>query len=109
VPIDEVVPVDFYLPGARPIPTSSRRSPDAPRRVGTADPGEERLFRLHRKMRKKEKVEIQHGAVTADDAETCFLSQGVICLGSVTMNRCLSPCPRRAWRAAAAPGRPWIS
>ena len=46
-----------------------------------------------RKMRKKEGVSIQKGAVTAGDPELCFLSQGVICLGSVTLNRCKAPCP----------------
>jgi F420-non-reducing hydrogenase small subunit len=27
------------------------------------------------------------------DAELCFLSQGYTCMGSVTMDRCLAPCP----------------
>jgi F420-non-reducing hydrogenase small subunit len=44
-------------------------------------------------MEKRDGVMLRKGAVTADDANLCFLSQGVICLGSVTLNRCLSPCP----------------
>jgi F420-non-reducing hydrogenase small subunit len=27
------------------------------------------------------------------DPSTCFLSQGYICLGSVTLDRCMAPCP----------------
>jgi F420-non-reducing hydrogenase small subunit len=38
-------------------------------------------------------VLLKKGAITADDGNLCFLGQGVICLGSVTLNRCLSPCP----------------
>jgi F420-non-reducing hydrogenase small subunit len=29
------------------------------------------------------------------DPELCFLSQGVICLGSASLDRCLAPCPKR--------------
>ena len=29
----------------------------------------------------------------APDPATCFLSQGTLCMGSVTLDRCLSPCP----------------
>jgi F420-non-reducing hydrogenase small subunit len=46
-------------------------------------------------MVKREAVTLKKGAVTADDPKTCFLSQGVICLGSATLNRCMAPCPQK--------------
>ena len=96
VPIDEVVPVDFYLPGCPPHPYFIGAGVRALLGAsGPPIPGKSVCSDCTRKMRKAEGVELRKGAITADDAETCFLSQGVICLGSVTMNRCLSPCPQK--------------
>jgi F420-non-reducing hydrogenase small subunit len=94
VPIDEVVKVDAYLPGCPPhsayIANGLMRllKGDAPAMSDKPVCGD-----CTRKMRKNPGAKLQRGAVTADDSSLCFLSQGVICLGSVTLNRCLSPCP----------------
>jgi F420-non-reducing hydrogenase small subunit len=48
-----------------------------------------------RKMKKAPGVALQKGAITAQDDQVCFLSQGVVCMGSVTLDRCLAPCPKR--------------
>lgn len=96
VPIDEVVPVDFYLPGCPPHPyfiAAGLRT-----LLGASAPlltGKSVCSDCNRKMRKTQGKTLQKGAVTADEASTCFLSQGVVCLGSVTLNRCLAPCPQR--------------
>lgn len=96
VPIDEVVKVDFYLPGCPPSPyfvaaaVKTLLAGDAPKlTLQTVCGG------CSRKMVKRPGTPLQRGAVTAADSAACFLSQGVICMGSVTINRCQAPCPRR--------------
>jgi len=94
IPIDEVVKVDVYLPGCPPHPffvaaglrkILGAQAPALSARSVCADCG--------RKMKKTTGVSLCKGAVTADDDKTCFLSQGTICLGSVSLNRCQAPCP----------------
>jgi F420-non-reducing hydrogenase small subunit len=94
IPVDEVVEVDLYLPGCPPHPYFIAASiasllgvpaPPLTAKTVCAD--------CERKMVKRDGVQLKKGAVSADDDNLCFLSQGVICLGSVTLNRCLSPCP----------------
>jgi len=95
VPIDEVVPVDFYLPGCPPHPFFIAGGLRA--LLGVSGPpltDKTVCSECERKMRKREGVELRKGVVTAEDPELCFLSQGVICLGSVTLNRCKAPCPQ---------------
>jgi F420-non-reducing hydrogenase small subunit len=94
VPVDEVVDVDLYLPGCPPHPyfiastlsaALGKSAPPITAKTVCAD--------CERKMSKRDGVRLRTGAVSADDDALCFLSQGVVCLGSVTLNRCLSPCP----------------
>jgi F420-non-reducing hydrogenase small subunit len=96
VPIDELVPVDFYLPGCPPHPyfiaAGLRTLLGASAPALTDKPV---CSDCNRKMRTREGQTLQMGAVTADDPDLCFLTQGVICLGSVTLNRCLAPCPQK--------------
>ena len=93
-PIDEVIDVDLYLPGCPPHAhfifegLSSLIAGTAPRvRQESVCGGCNRL------MKKTEVTEIRNSADGEADPELCFLSQGYICLGSVTLDRCLSPCP----------------
>jgi len=96
VPLDEVVPVDFYLPGCPPHPyyiAAGLRT-----LLGAPAPelnGKTVCSDCTRKMRKREGVELKRGGITAEEPDVCFLSQGVVCMGSVTLNRCLAPCPQR--------------
>jgi len=93
-PVDEVVDVDIYLPGCPPHPyfiasqIASLLGSSAPPLTGKTVCAD-----CERTMAKRDGVTLKKGTVTADDDSLCFLSQGVICLGSVTLNRCLSPCP----------------
>jgi F420-non-reducing hydrogenase small subunit len=95
VPIDEVVDVDVYLPGCPPHPYFIAAGLRAA--LGVSDKpltGMTVCSDCDRTMHRQTGVELRRGEVTADKSEMCFLSQGVVCLGSVTLNRCLSPCPQ---------------
>jgi F420-non-reducing hydrogenase small subunit len=94
-PIDEYVPVDLYLPGCPPhaffVAAGLRKladdsKPGLTHRSVCSD--------CERKMEKREGGKLQAGAVAGDDPDLCFLSQGIVCLGSVSLNRCLAPCPK---------------
>ena len=93
-PIDEVIDVDLYLPGCPPhahfifeglSSLIENRQPKA--RQETVCAG------CKRTMKKTEVTEIKASHEGMPDDDTCFLSQGYICLGSVTLDRCLAPCP----------------
>jgi F420-non-reducing hydrogenase small subunit len=95
VPIDEAVQVDFLLPGCPPSPyfiaaglklLLDGSGPKLGKRTVCAG--------CTRKMSRRPGTALRKGATTAPDSELCLLSQGVVCMGSVTLDRCFSPCPR---------------
>jgi F420-non-reducing hydrogenase small subunit len=95
VPINEVVKVDYYLPGCPPSPYFIAGAikllvdPKQPgMKSGTV------CTSCTRKMKKTPGTQLKKCAITASDESTCFLSQGVVCMGSVTIDRCLAPCPK---------------
>ena len=93
-PLDTVIDVDLYLPGCPPHPLFvfealsalvEGRKPEVNRRPVCA--------KCKRRMEKTEVTEIRTNSQGIADAEQCFLSQGYTCMGSVTIDRCLAPCP----------------
>ena len=95
-PLDEVIPVDLYLPGCPPHPTFIFEALLAlHRRAGRPwRPTENVCARCDRTMIKTEvrpRSRRNHDGIP--EPGTCFLSQGYVCLGSVTLDRCLAPCP----------------
>jgi len=93
-PIDEIIEVDYYLPGCPPhaaftfdalLALIEQR---APKMTGTTVCG-----RCDRVMKKSEVDRIKPNHEGIPTRQTCFFSQGYICLGSVTVDRCLAPCP----------------
>ena len=105
IPIDEVVEVDFYLPGCPPHPLFTASAIRALCGNSGAQLSEKTVCSdCTRKMRKCAGVNLKKGAVTADDKDLCFLSQGVVCMGSVTLNRCLAQCPAAGVACAGCAG-----
>jgi F420-non-reducing hydrogenase small subunit len=95
-PISEVVKVDAYLPGCPPHPfwiaslLGSLATPDRKQLAMKTV-----CSKCERSMKNTTGVPLQKGAASAPDREVCLLSQGVVCLGSVTLERCLAQCPNR--------------
>jgi F420-non-reducing hydrogenase small subunit len=96
VPLDEAVAVDFYLPGCPPHPYWI-----AAAIMSLLHPEKEKVTqktvcsKCERTMKKCPGAALKKGAATAPESGVCFLSQGVVCLGSVTMERCLAQCPNK--------------
>lgn len=93
-PIDEVIDVDLYLPGCAPSPAFifdalvSLIKGSVPKARG-----ETVCARCDRHMARTEVAAVKANHEGIPEEDTCFLSQGYICLGSVTLDRCLAPCP----------------
>jgi F420-non-reducing hydrogenase small subunit len=93
-PIDEVIDVDLYLPGCPPHAhyifkglSSLISGQRPPARQETVCAG------CRRVMQKTDVADIKENMEGVPDDDVCFLSQGYICQGSVTLDRCLAPCP----------------
>lgn len=105
IPINEVVDVDFYIPGCPPHPyfialavktLMGASVPDL--KVATV------CSACDRKMEKREGVKLRKGMSVAPEEDVCLLSQGVICLGSVTLDRCQAQCPNSGVACAGCAG-----
>jgi len=94
VPVDEVIDVDLYLPGCPPHAHFIFESLSS--LVDGREPktGQETVCAgCSRVMKKTDVAAIKDNLEGIPDDDVCFLSQGYICLGSVTLDRCLAPCP----------------
>ena len=93
-PLDEVIEVDLYLPGCPPHPTFIFEALRAllegtPPKATRANV----CGRCKRTMSRTEADRLLKNHDGSPEPDTCFLSQGYVCLGSVTLDRCLAPCP----------------
>ncbi|MFZ5432476.1 MAG: methyl viologen-reducing hydrogenase [Calditrichota bacterium] len=104
-PLDEVIPIDLYLPGCPPhaafimdalLALVEDRPPKACQEAICA--------RCQREMVKTDVREIKMNHDGKPDEQQCFLSQGYICLGSVTLDRCLAPCPNNGIMCSGCAG-----
>lgn len=93
-PLDTEIPVDLYMPGCPPHAAfifdglmSTLKSEQ------TRITRHSVCYRCNRFMKKTDIDTIRRTTEGEFDPELCFLSQGVLCFGSVTLDRCLAPCP----------------
>lgn len=93
VPLDDEIEVDLYIPGCPPHPAfifegllSLLRDRDP--KIGRHNV----CFGCDRKMTKTDVSELRRAYDGEYDPEVCFLSQGCLCFGSVTLDRCMAPC-----------------
>ncbi len=104
-PLNEVVDIDFYLPGCPPHPYFIALAIKT--LLGASVPAismKTVCSACNRRMEKREGVKFQPGMTTAPEEDICLLSQGVICLGSVTLDRCQAQCPNKGVACAGCAG-----
>jgi F420-non-reducing hydrogenase small subunit len=104
-PLDSEIQVDFYLPGCPPNPfyvaesllsIVEGRSPDfGPHNV---------CFRCHRRMERSEVGQLRRAHEVELKDDVCLMSQGVLCMGSATLDRCLAPCPQKGTACTGCAG-----
>ena len=94
-PLDSEIDVDIYLPGCPPhagyiLEALLALLKDRPAKIGQHNV----CFHCPRRMEKTDVKEIRRAYAGNYDPNVCFLSQGCLCFGSVTLDRCMSPCMR---------------
>lgn len=94
-PLDEVIPVDLYLPGCPPHAAFIFDALFALVEGRAPKSNDEAICgRCTRTMRQTDCAALRRGHEGVPDEDTCLLSQGYVCLGSVTLDRCMAPCPK---------------
>ncbi|MBN2719093.1 MAG: methyl viologen-reducing hydrogenase [Deltaproteobacteria bacterium] len=93
-PIDEVINVDLYLPGCPPHANFIFEALTSLVKGKSPKVGERNVCAAcKRKMMRQPVTAIKNPLRDFPDRDTCLMCQGYICLGSVTLDRCLAPCP----------------
>ena len=94
-PLDAEIAVDLYMPGCPPHAAFIFEGLTSLLRAAQPKIGRRNVcFGCDRAMVKTEVTKMRRAFEGELDPKTCFLSQGCLCLGSVTLDRCLSPCPK---------------
>ncbi|MBN2194409.1 MAG: hypothetical protein JW751_16450 [Polyangiaceae bacterium] len=94
-PLDSEIQVDHYLPGCPPNPHFVAESLTAVVGGGVPEFGSHNVcFRCHRRMERSTVSSLRRLQDVELAGDVCFLSQGVLCMGSATLDRCLAPCPQ---------------
>jgi F420-non-reducing hydrogenase small subunit len=92
-PLDSEIEVDLYIPGCPPHAAHIFEGLLAVLRGRESKIGRHNVcFACTRRMVKAEVTELRRPYEGTFDPEICFLSQGCLCFGSVTLERCLAPC-----------------
>jgi F420-non-reducing hydrogenase small subunit len=93
LPLDQEIEVDLYIPGCPPHAAFIFEGLRALLRGTEAKIGRHNVcFGCERKMIKSDVSTLRRAHEGEFDPEVCFLSQGCLCFGSVTLDRCMAPC-----------------
>jgi F420-non-reducing hydrogenase small subunit len=93
LPLDSEIKVDLYMPGCPPHAAFIFEGLVALLKSRSSKIGRQSVcHRCKRVMRKSEVSTVQRTVDKELDPTLCFLSQGCLCFGSVTLDRCLAPC-----------------
>lgn len=93
LPLDSVIDVDLYIPGCPPHAAYIFEGLMALVRGREPTFGHRNVcFNCRRTMVKTDVETIRRAYEGAYDPDICFLSQGCLCFGSVTLDRCMAPC-----------------
>jgi F420-non-reducing hydrogenase small subunit len=105
--IDNFVDVDIYIPGCPPMPTpiyktlqSWLKGEKPERNTGVV------CLECNRKIVAVKQGHLKKIYEEPDNPEICLLSQGFICLGSLTRDGCGAPCPRVGFTCFGCRGPP---
>ncbi len=105
IPIDEVIDVDLYLPGCPPHAHFIFESLNTLVSGKEIHAGQETVCAgCKRVMKKTDVATIKSSYEGLPEEDVCFLSQGYICQGSVTLDRCLAPCPNHGMACSGCAG-----
>jgi len=92
-PLDSEIEVDLYIPGCPPHAAYIFEGLMALLRGHEPTFGQRTVcFNCERTMKKTDVSAIRRAYAGAYDPDLCFLSQGCLCFGSVTLDRCMAPC-----------------
>lgn len=104
-PVDSEVEVDLYLPGCPPHAHYIFEALKGLLEGRDPDFGPENVcYRCNRKMKHTDVKALRRIHEGPIDPELCFLSQGILCMGSVSLERCLAPCPRNGVACSGCAG-----
>jgi F420-non-reducing hydrogenase small subunit len=93
LPLDSEIKVDLYMPGCPPHAAYIFEGLVSLLKSRSSKIGRQSVcYRCKRIMKKTDVSTIQRTVDKEYDPSLCFLSQGCLCFGSVTLDRCLAPC-----------------
>ena len=105
LPLNAAIPVDLYLPGCPPHAyyvfealksVLSKKAPEF---------GEHNVcFHCDRHMKHTDVSALRRVHEKTVEQDTCFLSQGILCMGSATLDRCRGACPTRGMPCSGCTG-----
>ena len=104
-PIDSEIEVDLYLPGCPPHPYYIAQAIKSVVSGKVPEFGAHNVcFHCRRSMQHSEVVALRRSHDGPVAGDTCFMSQGILCMGSVTLDRCLAPCPQHGTACTGCAG-----
>lgn len=105
LPLDAAIPVDLYLPGCPPHAYYVFEALKAVLGKKAPEFGEHNVcFHCDRHMKHTEVKDVRRIHQGAVEKDTCFLSQGILCMGSATLDRCRGACPTRGMPCSGCTG-----